>query len=130
MGAAGEEVEGEVEDMVGFVIGEMAFEEMEVVVDVADQAGPACQQEHGADAACGEALGALGEFVVDVAGGHHRLIAFGSGPVLDAVEDPLAPFAESSPVAFSARLAVAFEGLLGDSGGHSKVSEFWNIAEM
>ena len=49
--AAGQDVEGDVEDVVGFVIGEMALEEMEVAVDVADQADPAGQQEHGADAA-------------------------------------------------------------------------------
>ena len=64
--AAGEDVEGDVQDVVGFVIGEMALEEMEVVVDVADQAGAASQQEHGADAAGDEALDALGQFVVDV----------------------------------------------------------------
>ena len=42
--AAGEDVEGDVQDMVGFVIGEMPLEDMEVVVDVADQADPARQQ--------------------------------------------------------------------------------------
>ena len=39
------------------------------------------QQQHGADAAGGEALDAIGEFVVDVGGGHHGLFAFGSGPI-------------------------------------------------
>ena len=74
--AAGEDVEGDVQDMVGFVIGEMPLEDMEVVVDVADQADPARQQVHGADAPRSEALDAIGDFVVDVGGGHHRLIAF------------------------------------------------------
>ena len=36
--AAGEDVEGDVQDMVGFVIGQMPLEEMEIVVDVVDQA--------------------------------------------------------------------------------------------
>ena len=36
-------------------------------------------QEHGADAAGGEALGALGEFVVDVGGGDHGGFALGLG---------------------------------------------------
>ena len=49
--AAGEDVEGDVQDMVGFVIGTMPLEDMEVVVDVADQADPARQQKHGTDAA-------------------------------------------------------------------------------
>jgi hypothetical protein len=29
----------------------MAFEQVQVVIDVSDQSGPACQQKHGADAA-------------------------------------------------------------------------------
>ena len=44
-------------------------------------------RQHGTDAAGGEALDAIGEFVVDVAGGHHRLFAFWSGAIRDAVED-------------------------------------------
>src|SRR5271163_1794316 len=108
--------------MVGFVIGEMPLEDMKVVVDVADQADPARQQMHGADAARGEALDAIGEFVVDVFGGHHRLIAFRAGAVRDTIEDPALTFAESSLVAFPGFLAVAFSGFLGDSSIHSKAS--------
>ena len=111
--AAGEEVEGDVQDVVGFVIGEMPLEEVEVVVDVADQAGSAGQQEHGADAAGGEALDAIGEFVVDVAGGDHGLFAFWPGPVLDAVEDSLPAFTESSAVAFSCCLRLRLRVFLG-----------------
>ena len=89
--AAGEDVEGDVEDVVGLVVGEVAFEEMEVVIDVGDQPGPACHQEHGADAAGGQSLDAIGEFVVDVGGGDHGAFALGTGAVLDAAEDsPLA----------------------------------------
>ena len=129
--AAGQDVEGDVQDVVGFVIGEMPLEEMEVVVDVADQAGPASQQEHGADAAGGEALDAVGEFVVDVGGGHHRLIAFGSGPILDAVEDSLADV-RGAILRLRSRvfLRVAFSGLLGDSSSHSKASVDWNSEDV
>ena len=35
--AAGEEVEGDVQDVVGFVIGEVALEQVEVAVDVLDE---------------------------------------------------------------------------------------------
>src|SRR5512135_2545655 len=83
---------------------QMAFEEMEVVVDVVDQADPARQEEHGADAACGEALDALGQLIVDVGGGHHGLIAFRSGPIEDAFEDPPLAVAEDPAVAFSRHL--------------------------
>src|SRR3954462_14901165 len=58
-GAAGAEVEGDVEDVVGFVVGEVVLEEQEVAVDVADRADPPGDQEHGADAAGGEAPGAV-----------------------------------------------------------------------
>jgi hypothetical protein len=44
---------------------EMPLEEMEVEVDVADQADPACQSHHGADAAGTQTLDAIGPFVVN-----------------------------------------------------------------
>ena len=50
-GAVGEDVLGDVQHMIGFVIGVMVLEQMQVVIDVGDQSSPACQQEHGADAA-------------------------------------------------------------------------------
>jgi hypothetical protein len=128
--AAGEDIEGDVQDMVGFVIGEMPLEDMEVVVDVADQTSPARQEEHGADAARGEALNAIGEFVVDVVGGNHWPFALRSGPVLDAIEDPLPALTESSAVAFPGSLGVAFSGFLGDSRSHSKAPEGWNSEDV
>jgi hypothetical protein len=103
---------------------------MEVVVDVANQADPLRQQMHSADAASGKALDAIGEFVVDVVGGHHRLIAFRSGPVLDAMKDPLLTLTESSAVAFPGFLGVAFSGFLGDSRSHSKASKCWNSEDV
>jgi hypothetical protein len=85
---------------------------------------------HGADAASGKALDTVGEFVVDVVGGHHRLIAFGSGAVRDAIEEPLPTLTESSAVAFPGFLGVAFSGFLGDSSSHSKASEGWNSEDV
>ena len=58
------------------------------------------------DAAGCDAPDPLGDLVVDVGGGHHRLVAFDAGLVLDAAED--------SPLA-SVQLAV-------DIGVHSKAS--------
>ena len=128
--SAGEDVEGDVQDVVGFVIGQVAFEEVEVVVEVADQADLACRQEHGADAARGEALNALGQFIVDAGGGHHGQVAFGSGMILDAVEESAPAFAENPAVAFSRLLAVVFSGLFGESSSHSKVSVVWNSEDV
>src|SRR4051794_11342671 len=116
--------------MVGFVVGEMAFEEVEVAVDVADQAGGVGQQEHGADAAGGEAVGAFGELIMDVGGGHHGAWGFGPGSILDAAEDSPPPLSEEIAVAFAAFLGVAIAAALGESGSHSKTSEAWNSDDM
>ena len=84
----------------------MPLEQVEVPVDVLDQAELAGQEVDGPDAAGCDGPGPLGDLVVDVGGGHHRLMAFDAGLVLDAAED--------SPLA-SVQLAV-------DTGVHSKAS--------
>jgi hypothetical protein len=81
----GHDVEDHVQDVVGFMIGTMALEEMEVVVDIGDQADSARQQQHGTDSPGIEPLDAIGEFIVDVASGSHRLFAFQPRSILDAV---------------------------------------------
>ena len=60
--AAGQDVVGDIQDMVGFVIGQMPLEEMEIAVDIADQPGPASQQVDGTDSASGETLDAVRQF--------------------------------------------------------------------
>jgi hypothetical protein len=69
--AAGEEIQCDVEHMVGFVVGEMPFEQMEVAVDVLDESDLLSQEKEGADAPGTESPDALGRFVVDIGGGHH-----------------------------------------------------------
>jgi hypothetical protein len=49
--------------------------------------GIAIQQEHGADAAGTVSLGAISQFLMDIACGDHRSFAFGAWSVLDAFED-------------------------------------------
>ena len=87
-------------------------------------------QKHGADATCGEALGAVGELVMDVGGGHHGLIAFGLVTIRDPLEEPLPPLAEEPAVAFPSAIAVAVPPLLGDSSSHSKTSVAWNSEDV
>src|SRR5208282_4097567 len=132
--AAGQDVVGDIQDMVGLVIGLMPFEEMEIAVDIADQPGPASQQVEGTDSASGETLDAVRQFVMDVGGGHHGLVELRPGPILDALEYSPPTFVEYSAVEFSRLLAVtfprlspvAFSALLGDSMTHSKASVCWN----
>ena len=66
-----QDVEGDVQDVVRLVIGEMHLEQVKIGVDVADQAGPTRQEEHGADAAGAEPLDAIAQFIVNIARGHH-----------------------------------------------------------
>src|ERR1044071_267183 len=86
--AIAQRVEGDVENVIGFIIGQMNLEEMESAIDGVDEADAACQEVKGADAAMADGVGALGDFVVDVAGGEDRpLAADGPGfvePLLDS----------------------------------------------
>ena len=82
-GAVAEGVVGEVEDVVGFVVGEVDFEQVEVAIDVVDESDASGQEMDGTDAAADESIGFVRDFVVDVAGGELR---FGGGRVFRFVE--------------------------------------------
>jgi hypothetical protein len=84
--ASGEGIEGDVQDVVGLMIRQVAFEEVEAAVDVGDQSGPACHQEHGTDPAAGDSVNAIAKLIADVAGGDHGLFPFRTGPILDSLE--------------------------------------------
>ena len=84
----------------------MPLEQVEVLVDVVDQAELPGHEVDGPDAAGCDGPGPLGDLVVDVGGGHHRLVAFDAGLILDAAGD--------SPLACGE--------LSADSGVHSKTS--------
>ena len=66
--AVAQGVVGEVEDVIGFVVGQMDFEQVEVVVDVVDESDAPRQEMDGTDAAAEESIGFVRDFVVDVAG--------------------------------------------------------------
>ena len=128
--AAGEEVEGDVEDVVGLEIGEVALQEVEGVVDGGDQPGAPGDQQQGADAAGGEALDALPQFVVDVGGGDHGRLALGRGVRGDAVEEPSPALFQEPPVALLGLGALEVGGLGRDNDHHSKPSEGWGDADL
>src|ERR1700676_4349118 len=52
--------------MIGLVVGQMDFEEVQAAVDLLDEADLAGEHQHGTDAAIGEAVHALGDFVLGV----------------------------------------------------------------
>jgi hypothetical protein len=73
----GEDVEGDVQDVIGLVIGKMDPEKMEIAVDVTNQARRPRYHEHGTDTAGGKPLDAISQFIMDVGRGHDRNIALG-----------------------------------------------------
>ena len=70
-GAVAQGVVGEVEHVIGLVIGQMNLEQVQLVIDGIDQADLAGQDVKGADAAMGQSAAALGDLVVDVGRGEH-----------------------------------------------------------
>ena len=56
--ATGEDIEGDVQDVVGFVVGEMPLEQVELAVDLLDESDLLGQEEEGPDAAGTEPAGA------------------------------------------------------------------------
>ena len=102
-GAVAQRVVGEVEDMIGFVVGKMELEQMEPFVDGLDESAASGQEVNGPDAAVGDAAIAEGELVVDVGGGEARPLVRidlktldGFGPIL--VEATLKTALAASPL--------------------------------
>ena len=116
--AAGEEIEGDVQDMVGFVVGQMALEQVKVAVDILDEFDPLSQQEEGADAAGTEPADAIGMFVVDVGRGHHGSRPLGAGRRVESFLDPPSPLLEES--------LLACRRVFSESSTHSKAPLSWN----
>jgi hypothetical protein len=70
-GALAEGVVGEVEDVIGLVIGQMNLEQVELSVDSVEESQVVGEGMDGAEAAMGEATGAVADRVVEVTGGEH-----------------------------------------------------------
>src|ERR1700678_937436 len=112
--AAGDDVEGDVQDMIGFVIRQMSFEKVKVTIDTVDQANRSSQHENGADTAGTEPFDAIGVFVVDIGGGHHGFRLLGLAYILEAEANP--------PSAFLKDSLLASQTFFSESSSHSKAS--------
>ena len=100
-GAVAERVVGQVEDVVGFVIGKMKLEQMEPLVDGVDEAEPAGEEMDGTDAAVCDAAIAEGELVMDVGGGEARLFIRIDVEILDGFGLVLVEAAQKTALAAS-----------------------------
>jgi hypothetical protein len=105
--AAGQGVVGDVQDVVALVARRVPFQQVEAFVDALDQPDPPGQEVDGPDAPGGDGPGPVGQLVVDVGGGQHRLVALDAGSVLQPAED--SPLAAVQPAA-------------ADTGVHSRTS--------
>jgi hypothetical protein len=87
-GTASQDVAGDGQDVIALVIRQLTLEHVAMLVDVADQPGALGQQVDGPDVARGHGTGSVGQFVVDVGGSEHRLVAFAAGGLLKATLNP------------------------------------------
>ena len=87
--ASGQQVVGDVEHVVAVVVGQVDLQQAEVAVDGLVKSELADQQVHGPDAAGGRGPRAIGDFVMDVRGGHDGLVA--TAVVLSCPSDGRSP---------------------------------------
>jgi hypothetical protein len=72
--AVAQRVVGQVEHVIGFVVGQMDLEQVQLFVDGIGEANAPRQKMDGADAAVSQAARAVSDLVLDVAGSEHRLV--------------------------------------------------------
>jgi hypothetical protein len=87
-GAVAEGVVGEGQNVVGFVVREMDLQQVEAVVDRLNEAELPSKLVEGADPAVGDAAAAVGNLLVDVAGGEHGLKAAAAVAGVESAFDP------------------------------------------
>ena len=80
-------VEGEVEHMIGFGIGQMNLENVQTRIDGVEQADVAGELVKEGDAAEAEAMDAVGDFIVEVAAGQDRPRLLGKLGLVEAALD-------------------------------------------
>ena len=120
--AAGEDIECDVQHMVGFVVGQMPLEQMQSAVDFLVELDLLSQQEDGADATGTESPHAIGLFIVDIGRGHHGYGPLGSGSIGQSFLD--------SPPSFLEESLLACGAFFSDSSTHSKAPLFWNSEDV
>ena len=120
--AAGEDIECDVQHVVGFVVGQMPLEQMQSAVDFLVELDLLSQQEDGTDATGTEPPHAIGLFIVDIGRGHHGYGPLGSGSIGQSFLDSPSPFLEESLLACGA--------FFSDSSTHSKAPLSWNSEDV
>jgi hypothetical protein len=73
---------------------------------------------------------AIGKLVMDITGGDHKVVAFGSRSIGDAVEHPPSTLIEAPTIVFASTLATTLRYFSRYSSIHSKASIGWNIEDV
>jgi hypothetical protein len=110
--SASHDIECDIQEMVRLMIGPVFLQDVEVVVDVTDQANPPREQQQRTDSSRIEALDPIGELVVNVTRGDHRLFAIWRGTICNTVEDSPLSISQTSANVFAGTSAGAFRGFL------------------
>lgn len=105
----GQQVVSDVEHVIGIVVGQMDFQHPQMLVDQLVESQPPHQQVHSPDSAVGRGPCAIGDFIMDVRGGH-------DGPVISAVVVLVQPLGDPPLASFD---------LFSYPGTHSKTSVRW-----
>ena len=120
--ATGDDVESDVQDVVGFVVGQMSFEKVEIPIDSVDEADLLSQQKNGTDTAGTEAFDAIGVFVVDIGGSHHGFGSLGLAYILETKTN--------SPPSFLELSLLAGQAFFSESSTHSKAPFVWSSEDV
>src|SRR5580698_148896 len=120
--AADEDVEGDVQDVVGFVVRKVPLEQLKVAVDLLDELDSLDHLKNGADAAGAESPDTVGVFVVNIGRSHHGYGPLGPRGIIQSFLNSPSTFLENSLLA-----CVAF---FLDSSTHSKAPLLRNSEDV
>ncbi len=131
--AVAQGVVGEVEHVIGFVIGQVQLEQMQTLIDRLDQTVASRQQMHGADAAAVDAAPFGRHFVINVAGSELRFEAEREILLIEATLD--AALASREPVRENGTHLKSFRdcdvwqsGNYSNTTNHRRISGFFRPA--
>ena len=120
--AADEDIEGDIQDVVGFVVRKVPLEQVEVAVDLLDELESLDHLKNEADAAGAESADAIGIFVVDIGRGHHGNGPLGHRGIVEAFLNSPSTFLENS--------LLACRRFISESSAHSKAPLFRNNEDV
>jgi hypothetical protein len=72
--AIAQRVVGQIKHVIGLVVRQMDFEQMQLLIDCVDETDASSQQMKSADTAMGQTAATVGDLILNVGGSEHRLV--------------------------------------------------------